>query len=226
MSSLLTGLVGYWNTDSNLNDSVGSNNGSGVAMSYGTPGKIGNAAQFNGSSSTFTVPIVLGTVGSFNMWVRRNDTTTAYTMAMGSTRVAVSDYIRIAPRESNAGVQWALQDNYTLSPWTTDTNYHMYTIVWDTSTAWQGYQDGVLVTTGSGVRNPTNTGSNIRFGMTPDGTGIYTPGQTYFAGSIDEIGYWTKRLTQSEITTLYNGGAGLTYPFTVNAQPAFLLNFV
>jgi len=34
---------------------------------------------------------------------------------------------------------------------------------------------------------------------------------TFFWGSIDECGFWSRALTQSEITTLYNSGNGLSY---------------
>lgn len=223
--ALTDNLVGYWKVDSNSNDSVGIANGTDTSMSYSTPGKINNASQFNGSSSTFTVPVVLGTSGSVNMWIKRSDTTTAYSVAFGSTKIGVSDYIRITPRENNNGVQWIMKDEVQTSSWTTDTNYHMYTLVWDSSTAWQGYQDGTLVQTGSAVRNPTNTGYNLRFGITPDGTSIYTPGQTYFSGSIDEIGYWNRRITSTEITQLYSGGSGLSYPFTTTSNTSFLLGY-
>ncbi len=32
-------------------------------------------------------------------------------------------------------------------------------------------------------------------------------------GKLDEVGVWSRALTDAEITTLYNAGAGLTYPF-------------
>ncbi|NTW32439.1 MAG: hypothetical protein HGB12_07420 [Bacteroidetes bacterium] len=34
-----------------------------------------------------------------------------------------------------------------------------------------------------------------------------------FTGTIDEVGIWSRSLTAAEITTLYNSGAGLQYPF-------------
>ena len=34
-----------------------------------------------------------------------------------------------------------------------------------------------------------------------------------FGGRIDELGIWTRVLSSSEITQLYNGGSGLQYPF-------------
>jgi hypothetical protein len=44
-----------------------------------------------------------------------------------------------------------------------------------------------------------------------------------FPGSIDEIALWNPALSASEITQLYNGGAGFQYPFTT---PANLDNFM
>lgn len=37
----------------------------------------------------------------------------------------------------------------------------------------------------------------------------------FLNGSMDEVGLWARQLSSGEITTLYNGGAGLQYPFTV-----------
>jgi hypothetical protein len=45
---------------------------------------------------------------------------------------------------------------------------------------------------------------------------------------IDEVGFWNRVLTPTEITTLYNAGAGLTYPFSppITGNPSFLLNII
>lgn len=52
-------------------------------------------------------------------------------------------------------------------------------------------------------------------------------------GSIDEIAYWTRALTTTEITQLYNGGNGLEYPlatlannFTITAQANYWNNSI
>ena len=34
-----------------------------------------------------------------------------------------------------------------------------------------------------------------------------------FEGEIDELGIWSRVLTADEVTELWNGGAGITYPF-------------
>lgn len=36
----------------------------------------------------------------------------------------------------------------------------------------------------------------------------------YLTGLVDELGLWSRVLTASEITQLYNGGSGLAYPFS------------
>lgn len=44
--------------------------------------------------------------------------------------------------------------------------------------------------------------------------GIGNNNSTYmFNGTIDEVGLWTRLLTVDEISELYNGGSGNTYPF-------------
>jgi hypothetical protein len=43
---------------------------------------------------------------------------------------------------------------------------------------------------------------------------IGSNGDTYtFPSSIDEVGVWNRLLSDQEVSDLWNGGAGLTYPF-------------
>jgi hypothetical protein len=47
----------------------------------------------------------------------------------------------------------------------------------------------------------------------------------FFDGTIDEVGIWNRSLSSSEVSELYNGGSGASYPFpdvlTLNiTQPA------
>ncbi len=41
---------------------------------------------------------------------------------------------------------------------------------------------------------------------------------SYWDGLIDEVSFWKRVLTAGEITTLYNGGAGLAYPWGASAN--------
>jgi hypothetical protein len=43
------------------------------------------------------------------------------------------------------------------------------------------------------------------------GEGIATQ---LFKGKIDELGLWDRLLTSNEISTIYNNGNGLSYPFS------------
>lgn len=218
----ITTPISYWKLDGNSNDSVSSNNGTDTAITYSTGnGKIVQGAGHNGSTSTFTLPIVMGTNGSFNLWFKRNDITTNNSSMFGSTKVGTSDYIRINPTNANS-IQFVCADEILTPTLTTDTNWHMATITWSSTVAWKAYIDGSLVSTGASIKNPTNTGYNIRTGITSDGLSTYTPGQTWYNGAIDEIGYWNVALTANDINLLYNAGSGNQYPFTENLQTSLL----
>jgi hypothetical protein len=65
---------------------------------------------------------------------------------------------------------------------------------------------------GSGTVNATMTDSADPFFVGKFDSG--TP-NWYQDGIMDEMGVWSRDLTDAEITTLYNGGAGLQYPFTI-----------
>ncbi len=47
----------------------------------------------------------------------------------------------------------------------------------------------------------------------------------YLNGALDEIGLWTRVLTSTEVTQLYNGGAGLAYPLVVPSGPTNVKTF-
>lgn len=85
-----------------------------------------------------------------------------------------------------------------------DGNWHHYVIVYDGTNAilyvdgTNRYQAAVGFTPYSGAAIPLNIGA--------------TNGQTE-AAEIDEVGIWTRALTPSEVTALYNSGNGRTYPF-------------
>jgi hypothetical protein len=50
------------------------------------------------------------------------------------------------------------------------------------------------------------TSTEFRIGSRP-----YPGYNDYFDGEIDEVGFWKRVLTSAEITSLYNGGAGVTF---------------
>lgn len=65
------------------------------------------------------------------------------------------------------------------------------------------YLNGVLCNTTTGNVTNYNTAVNdLNIG-------------TKYNGDLDEIGFWNRSLTSSEITQLYNSGNGLSYPFNI-----------
>ena len=73
-----------------------------------------------------------------------------------------------------------------------------------------GVQEGSVAQNGS----MNNVSTNLYFGTQPDHVG------GYYHGYLDEIGIWADDLTSTNIATLYNSGAGLTYPFSTSAPAA------
>ncbi|GAH57001.1 unnamed protein product, partial [marine sediment metagenome] len=72
------------------------------------------------------------------------------------------------------------------------------------------YVNGVLQDDTSAVTYYPNR--DFMIGADKTSFGFYEP----WKGEIDEGGYWDRALTQEEITSLYNTGIGLTYPFAVD----------
>ena len=70
------------------------------------------------------------------------------------------------------------------------------------------YVDGIVsAETTYGEANLSASSANLTIGAnTPQGVGG-------FNGNIDEVGIWNRALSAVEVTELYNGGAGISYPF-------------
>src|SRR3990167_194103 len=88
-----------------------------------------------------------------------------------------------------------------------------YLITWTISHVLQAGSIAVQVNGGSGGVG-SHTDSLVR---TPAVGQVFRIGSgqvvgTYWNGRVDEVGFWTRELAAAELTTLYNGGAGLEYP--------------
>lgn len=94
---------------------------------------------------------------------------------------------------------------------TADTWTHV-AITWD-GTTFEFYINGsnASVTKTSNLSmTQTSTTRTLRVGAEVSSSNVAD-------GLIDELGVWSRALTSSEITELYNSGAGLTYPFSTTA---------
>lgn len=96
-----------------------------------------------------------------------------------------------------------------------NTWYHIVYTKTGTTSAW--YINGVSKTPTANLSTGglTTSAGYFRIGTYAGGTGGV--GNRQFDGVIDEVGIWSRVLTSTEVTTLYNSGSGLQYPFSTSA---------
>jgi hypothetical protein len=212
-SSLLTGLVSYWTmneTSGARSDSTGLNALTDNNTVVGSAGKIGNAADFAAVNSEFLSRIDTDnsldggdTDFTFSLWVK----TTAVLLSAIFTKSNTADYG--LDMLAAGTLRWEMTSfDRTAEPVTVinDGNWH-HVACWHTAST------GIL---SIAIDNGTVTNSTALASYFTDNNpfliGFNNVG-TYFTGSIDEMGRWSRVLTAAERTSLYNSGTGITYPF-------------
>ena len=217
--SLKTSLVASYNGESNTNDSKGTNNGTAVGgLSYGT-GKIGNAFQFNGTNAYVSLTNSSNLTGNFSISVWINPSVQgsyntifedAY-LSTGTNRYGIALYLqgsRVKFATYNGTGNLAYGNTSTIS----NNTWQHIVITKTTGNAWKMYINNTLqslitvvgdITTNPGVNvnSQANIGSDLDIGVRAG----------YFNGSIDSLNIWSKELTASEVSELYNSGNGAQY---------------
>lgn len=216
--TLLTNIVSYWKLDGNSNDSVGTNNGTDTAISYSIAnGKIGQGAGFNGSSSKIEIASSSGLNSpnwTANWWANIN-TVNTFNPTFSKGPGDVSGFLTLSRGTGkysmtigSAGGQNELQFSASLS----NATYYMFTATYD-GTTFKIYLNGAFVT--SVAATYTTNASNLEFGTSASLAQFLT-------GDMDEVGFWSRALTVAEVTKLYNGGLGLSYPFATGNFLSFM----
>lgn len=197
----LTGLVSYYKLESNSIDSHGTNNGVDTAVTYGV-GKIVNGTVLNGASSYISLGNNANlqlSIGSISFWSKTSNAGAsyrglvvkqfAYGLFLSSGILVVYNWGTNAG-ERSTGIN--LNDNI----------WHHLVLVFDSGTANNNiYVDGVLRYTFSMAVSNQNTAATIGSGG----------GATQLInGSIDEVSIYNTKLTQSQISLIYNNGNGIT----------------
>jgi len=232
--SLNTDIISYWKLDGNSNDAVGSSNGTDTAITYSVPnGKINEGAGYNGTTSKITGSIAQPTSAyTVSMWIKNGGVTVADTNyrlwdTQESSGAGEMTGITFAynPNRDALGVKnirvyhnngaWANSDD--LGTTIQDGNFHLVGVTWDGSNA-AFYLDGAAVGGGAYSVAITNAGHfDIGHGR---GT------STFWNGAIDEVGIWSRALSGSEMSQLYNSGSGLQYPFPLDENQGNFLIFM
>jgi hypothetical protein len=215
-STLWNGLLAYYTGDGTANDALGNYNGTLVnGATYGT-GKIGqgfsldgvndyinmgNVLDFDGSTpfsfSFWVNPTILGNRNLINKWTGVN---TGYIIYFLNNKLEFG----LSSNRSNSWLGVRTNNTYSIG-------MQNFICTYDGSKNVSGisiYHNGIsqsLTTVNNTLTGSISTSANFDLGRSVGGLGWYN-------GIMDEIGIWNKELTASEITELYNSGAGKQYP--------------
>jgi len=224
--ALTDNIVAYWKLDESSGDATDSVGGF-TAINNGTTGYvaalINNGVDYGTANSTkymraaSDVGITGGAI-TISTWIKMRTEIASATQCIALQGDAGVDVNYIITYEYNAGTRrlgfnrqkQALSNNWTYGSATLGTaSWHHVVLTYD-GTNLAGWLDGTQVA--SNLATSGNGGSaavdQVFLG--------HDDGQfaaTYLSAYQDETGIWSRALTSGEISSLYNSGAGLTYPF-------------
>ncbi len=198
----LNGLIGYWKLDNSLADSSAQNN---TALSQGgisctnNPGFLNQGCTFGQQGQYLDISTVKTSVnpnqGTISIWAYPTDVETNRYVIEGAGLDSDRYYIQWTGGQfrvvrGNPGAVLTLLTNVELNKW-----YHL-TLSWDESKIY-GYVNGQL----KGSMPYTSTkGSLSRFYI---GIQKATDNRS-FPGNIDEVAFFERKLTDSEVLYVYN----------------------
>jgi len=226
--SLITNLAAYYKFDENsgnsVGDSIGVNTGTwgGTLGSQWTPGKINSGGNFNGSDNNVKSNLWSNAISNISMggWFKSSDYTKSRQciISNGNGAGGGGGYAIILSGNGttdgslyilNHGIAWDFGSHKVQ-----DNNWHHVMMTYDGTTILL-YLDNSQI----------YSGGNPSFGtpVTNSYIGDDNSGSGFFKGVLDEMGFWTRALSSSEVSQLYNSGAGLQYPFSTRSNQSFLL---
>ena len=203
-----------------------------TGVTYGVTGVISTAVSCDGSNDFMVSPSAtktdfnfihaLNQAWSINIWFKKANANDGGITALIANRVGSDVGIRIKNLDrsgsgetrklqleidsGSAGSAVAMYDSNVDSFFPNDTDWHMLTITADnsiTTNAMQIYLDGILNHNVNrvGVGDGGTPEYPMNFAQEGDGTdyGDYT---------FDETSFWTRKLSSTDVTSLYNSGKG------------------
>ncbi|QDT41057.1 hypothetical protein Pan241w_11160 [Gimesia alba] len=218
-------VTAYWKTDEASGtraDAIGSLDLTETGTVTASSGLIGNGVSGFTSTDYLETPhnALLAPTGNFSisLWIRPTGSSLSnigYLISKGLISGSANNY---SIYQSGSSIVWQFRTGSGTQQITADTtvsNDGWYFVVgvadFDNSLIkisinGETFQTGALAGTSIG-----DDGTHLTVGVSENTTANYV---FNYLGTIDEIGLWPEALSQSEVTTLYNSGAGLQPPFT------------
>ncbi len=234
-SAVDQGLIAYWKLDEGTGataaDSTGGNNTGTLqtGATWGT-GKVGHAVVLDGTSGYVQAANLVEnavTAYSLAMWFNTSSTSQQVLFSNRGVNVTSGKSLTLEMSQSGAAghLQWLLdQDGWGIGVQSSaaynDGAWHHVVATWTAPastaidyTQFTLYVDGAAITTTNftincncgGVTSPLSGAEGAQIGTSSSWA-------IYFTGSLDEVGAWSRSLTSSDVTLLYNGGAGVSLP--------------
>jgi len=221
--ALIDNIVSYWKLDGDSTDSADSNDGTISGATYTTSGKINGCYSFDGSNDKITIgtPTNLDlseTDYSISVWFYA-DTSSANRIIIGTDdggahsgivlRFSSSEtvqFFQVIQGSSEGGFIYGSITSSVLA-----TGWHHVVATKTSANGMILYIDGSSAGTDTSANAKADIGSYTRDWMigARDSTSPF-----YFDDKIDEVGIWTRALSSTEVTSLYNSGDGFQYPFS------------
>ena len=200
-ANLLESLVGFWRLSDESDSSGNGRTLSNTNTTFGA-GKIGDAAQFDGTAylTTSSLPAFSGTDMSLCGWFRNTgEDTEDYIIGSGSSDLSVY-VVRV-----EGDVKFSASESYSEllagGSGADDGNWHFFAIT-RSATQKKVWLDGTYATESgdyAGMASP------VPFTIGANWDGSYLK----MNGEVDAVGLWDRTISDAEVAQLYNAGAGI-----------------
>lgn len=224
--SLSNGLTSYWELEESSGtrfDSVGSNDlTDNNTVSQSTDCKQGNCADFEDTNSEYlsiTDALQTGLLdndedNAISLWINFESGTGDDDII---SKYAAAGYAYQLGRKNGTNllrVGWANNADCNTPvakdiSWNANTDQWYHIVVNRDDDAGESvvYIDGQKQSTSTLQETGNLCNSNAQFNIGASGNGAFN----YIDGRVDEVGYWERQLTASEVADLYNNGDGIPY---------------
>lgn len=202
-------LLSYWRFEGNSTDSKGSNNGTDTDITYSVAnGKYGQGAGFNGTSSkilTGNNPFSNANLAtaSVSFWFNHSATNPSATEVLFD----IEGWVKCQLNTSGHIGAFSSGDSAEIGVYAADicdAAWHHIVFTWDAN-------DLILYVDNVSRATPVQANApDVDATTRPLGIGSTWAAASFFGGQIDDMAVFSKRLSTTEIATLFNpGGKGL-----------------